>query len=434
MELERLLAAARRRWYLVAGFVVFGAALGLLAASGRTDRFVAEATVEVGSDRNVYGSDQVLERIVVNEMDFITSLDLRTAVVDAIGVRGIDPLTDMTVAQRTDTDVVDLRVEGPEENAAIAAVNFWATSWLEAANLRKTESLDAAIAQAELAVDDADAALAASDARVDELLATDRTITLPELFAANPEVAAEQERLTAAVRRDRAALIQLRSDRTKVTPFSIVSTAAAPATAVGSGTGLGPAHGALIGLGLALALIVALDRAKVTGSSAGQITSSFWPDLRRHDADRVRRLSHELRRSFDDGRLQLVGFSSVDGRSDTRPLTLELAAHFADHGYDVTVLTDDADETQIAEQHGVATLSRTRLSDVVDLAGRASAELDASIVFADLNDLWYVRSHVGRSSLLAVVDVQIGADSETVVAESVSRARAMTPTVLTVAA
>jgi len=55
-------------------------------------------------------------------------------------------------------------------------------------------------------------------------------------------------------------------------------------------------------------------------------------------------------------------------------------------------------------------------------------------VFADLNDLWYVRSHVGRSSLLAVVDVQVGTDSETVVAESVSRARAMTPTVLTVAA
>lgn len=434
MELERFLAAIRRRWYLTAGFVVFGAALGLLAASGRTDRFVAHATVEIGSDRNVYGSDQVLERIVVNEMDFISSMDLRTAVVDAVSVDSIDPATDMTVAQRTDTDVVDLRVEGPEENAAIAAVNFWATSWLDAANLRKTESLDTAIAAAEQAAEASEAALAASDARVDALLAVDRTTPLAELFAANPELAGDQSRLRAALQRDRATLVLLRADRTKLTPFSIVSAASAPATAVGSGTGLGPAHGALIGLGLALALIVALDRSKVTASSVAQITPSFWPDLRDQDAARIRRLSHELRRSFDDTRLQLVGFSSVDGRSDTRPLTLELAAHFAAHGYDVTVLTDDADEAGRARERGVATLSRTRLSDVVDLAARNTAELDASIVFADLTDLWFVRSQVGRSSLLAVVDVQVGANSETVAAESVSRARAMTSTVLTVAA
>ncbi len=433
MELDRLLTAARRRWYLIGAFVVFGAALGLLAASGRTDRFVAEATVEIGSDRNVYGSDQVLERIVVNEMDFITSLDLRRRVARAVG-SGIDADTDMTVAQRTDTDVVDLRVEGPEENATIAAVNFWAESWLVEANERKTGDLDGAIVAAESEVAAAESALADSDARIDQLLETDRSVTIADLFAANPSLAAEHARRNDGVQAARTTLIALRAERAKVTPFAIVSLSAGPAAPVQDGTGLGPVHGALIGVLLALALVVALDRGKVTEASATRITSTFWPDVGRQDHRRVLRLSQELRRSFVDDRLQLVGFSSTESRAHARALTLELAVHFAEHGYDVTVLTDDADEQRLARTSGVQTLSRTRLSDVVDLAVQELSDLRGSIVFANLEDLWYLRSHVGDSALIALIDVQLGQDSETVVAESVSRARAMTPTVVAVAA
>ena len=435
MELDRLLTACRRRWYLLGAVVAFGVALGLLGESGRVDRFVAQASVQVASDRNVYGSDEVLQRIVVNEMDFITSLDLRTAVVDAVDVGGIDPRTNMTVAQRTDTDIVDLRVEAPDENAAIAAVNFWAETWLSDANARKTAALDRSIAEVQSQLAEAEAKLAASDRTVDlQLRSSIRLETIADLFAANPQLASEQERLNGEVRTIRGTIQQLQNARSKISPFSIVSAAAAPATNLRSGNGLGPVHGAIIGLGIALAMIVALERSTISARSAALISPTFWPTDRTPPSTRVSRIAQEILRTASDERMQLIACSSAGGWNPSEELQGDLARHFAERGFDVTVMTDDDDLARQLRSTSVETLSRSRLSDVIELARKDHSDLGQSIVFANLSDLWFQRSLVQESAVVALIDLRLGADGETVTAGSISQARALTPAVLTVAA
>jgi hypothetical protein len=431
MELERFAAAVRRRWYLIGALVALGAAMGLLGEAGRTDRFLAEASVSIVSDRNVYGSEQVLDRIVVNEMEFVSSLDLRTAVVDTIGVAGINPAEDMTIAQRTDADVVNLRVNSPEEGAAVAAANFWAQSWLAESMERKTAAIDELLIETEASLVSAQAALAASDATVTRLLGPGtRFTTITDLFASDLDLAAEQQLLNSEVRRIRATITDLQFTRSKISPFSIVSRAESPATPLRSGNGLGPVHGAIIGLGIALALVMVLERTRLSARSAQAISDTVWPETTsRSSAARVERIAQELLRTLPVGQLPLVAFSGTGVESHTS-LHTELAANFAARGFDVTVLTDDP----VPADAGYVTLARDRLNDIVDLSTRDTSDLANSMVFAQLSDLWFQRSVVHDSSVVVLVHLDIGVDGEHEAATTISRARVLSPSVLTVAA
>ena len=125
MELERLVAALIRRWWVVAVVGLFGALLGLVAEGSREDAFTATASIEIAPNRNVYGSETVLNRLVINEIGTIGSVQLREEVVDGLGQigEGIDPTSDLAVQQVPDTELVNVSVSASSEASAIAAAN-----------------------------------------------------------------------------------------------------------------------------------------------------------------------------------------------------------------------------------------------------------------------------------------------------------------------
>ena len=133
MELERLLAALRRRWWLLALLGLIGALVGQFSENSRDDLFTATATIAIAPDLDVFGSETVLNRIVINEMGRIGSDALRDEVLASLGNSGnaLDANRDFSLQQVPDTDLVNVSVSSGDPNLSVAAANRWAERYVD---------------------------------------------------------------------------------------------------------------------------------------------------------------------------------------------------------------------------------------------------------------------------------------------------------------
>ena len=432
MELERLLAAMKRRWWLIAALGVLGALAGLAADASRPDSFTATATVEVAPNRNVYGSETVLNRIVVNELGTIESLQMREDVVSSLGTVGqdIDPVEDLNAQQVTDTELVAVSVSASNQSLAITAANRWAETYVDFVRERERAELENQLEEANNNLDQARTDRLLLDAELREAVVVRPSNTVATY---NETVLREPALWDSIVKLDQE--IELffgqRSSAelrlANVLDSRIVSTAAGPIDPLQQGNGLGPIQGALIALSLGVALVAIDAQGRMSLRAAGQITGSVWPTSlrlarhrfvlpwrRRKMARDVSAVGAQILARLPDTRLQVVSFAGVD-KEGTEDLKAALAQDLQARGYSVSLMGDQRSANQ----------SRT-VDGMLDLL-----HAEESVVFADLGELQSKR-FTGR--IMTVVAIDEHRDTEELVAQQISDSVEISDSVLTVVA
>lgn len=432
MELERFFAALKRRWWLVIAVGIVGAFIGQATESSRSDLFTATATIEIAPDRDVFGSETVLDRIAINEVLRIGSTGLRQLVVDEFAEQGatLDRDLDLAVQQRPDTELIEISVSSTDEQVAIDAANFWATSYLESGRERERS-------EAQQRLDDVSAELSAAET---ERLALDssirETLILREVGAVSTtlEIRLRQPLLwDAIVKLDQEIdlLVQQRQDArlglATALDSSVLSRAAGPIEAARTGNGLGPIEGLLIGLSAAAAGVGLTGRDRISHRAVDEIADSVWPTSLRISKGRLispwRRLSMQrnvaavgtqVLTRLPETRLQVVSFAGVD-RGRTQDLKAVLATDLESRGYSVSLMGDDATAAESRSVDGMLALLNS----------------EDSVIFADHEDL-QSRRFTGR--IVTVVAIDEHRDREDLAANRIAESLEVSDSVLTVVA
>ena len=430
MELERLIAALKGRWWVLVGLGMLGALLGAVADLSREDSFTATATIEIAPDRNVYGSETVLNRLVINEIGTIGSTQLRQRVVSDLGDAGlnIDPVGDLSVQQVPDTDLVNVSVSASSDTAALDAANDWAQSYVDLIRSRERTPLETRLDEVNAAVSVARAERLQLDSALRESVVVRRNGTVStynETVLRSPELWDQIVKLDQEI----ALLVQQRSDAevdlANVLDSSVAATAVGPLDPERTGNGLGPVQGFLIGLSLAIAAIAMSTNGAMSHRAVNQITPSVWPTslqlARRrfmlpYRKRRIRRdisaVGAQILTRLPDTRLQVVSFAGAGGPR-TQHLKSVLAEEMTSRGYSVSMMGDDNDAAE----------SRT-VEGMLDLLHASD-----SVIFADHGELKSKR-FVGR--IVTVVSIDEHRDREELAARHIAESVEVSDSVLTV--
>lgn len=430
MELERLVAALIRKWWIVAALGFIGALFGIAAEGSRVDTFTATASIEIAPDRNVYGSETVLNRLVINEIGAIGSVQLRESVVDGLGEAGtgIDPMGDLAVQQVPDTELVNVSVSATNEASAIAAANSWAQAYVELVRERERGDLEERVQAVNNELQQARSERLSLDAELRETVIVRRSGTvstynetvLREPLLWDGIVKVDQE-IGLLVAERAAAQLALAN----VLDSKIASTAVGPIDPVRSGNGLGPLQGLIIGLAAAVTVVAAVTHGRISLRAAGEITNSVWPTslrLARHRfmlpwrkrkiVRNVNAVGTQILIRLPDTRLQVVSFAGIDPER-TQVLKAALAEDLQRRGYSVSLMGDHRESIQ----------SRT-VEGMLDLL-----HAEESVIFADLGEL-QSKNFSGR--IVTVVSVDEHRDPEKLAAKQIADSLEISDTVLTV--
>ena len=430
MELERLVAALTQRWWVLILAGMLGALFGVAADFTREDSFAATATIEIAPDRDVYGSETVLNRLVINEIATIGSTQLREQVVVNLGTDGldVDPTEDMSVQQVPDTDLVNVTVSASTGAAALAAANEWASAYVDLIRGRERTPLQARLDEANATLAAARAERLSLDALLRESVVVRRTGTVStytETVLRSPEIWDRIVKLDQEI----AIYVQQRSDAevdlANVLDSSIAATAVGPLDPVRTGNGLGPFQGLLIGLSIAVAALATTTKDAMSHRAANQIAPSVWPTglkLARHRfmlPYRKRRIERDVRAvgtqiltRLPDTRLQVVSFAGT-GSASTQQLKAALSDEITSRGYSVSMMGDDnsTDESRTVE-------------GMLDLLHASD-----SVIFADHDELKSKR-FAGR--IVTVVSIDEHRDREDLAARHIAESLEVSDSVLTV--
>lgn len=432
MELERLLAVLKRRWWLLLAASLLGALTGLAAESARVDVFTATATIQLAPDRNVYGSETVLNRLAVNEIAFIGTSSLRESLIDGLGEAGesIDPATDLTIQQVPDTDLLNISVAASNEQTAITAANTWAQTYVELDRAQERVPLQERLTSATNELREArelrlelDAQLASFVVVRDFDVSTYNEALLRDGELWDAIVKLDQD-ISALAAERRTAEVELAN----VLDSSVAAAALGPIEPTRTGNGLGSAQGLIIGFFAAIGFVVMLGNESASHRIVSDIAPTpVWPTSLRLARSRFlmparrRKLSRNLAavstqilNRLPDTRLQVVSFAGVD-QSRTQRLKDALADDMGLRGYSVSIMGDD---DEVAE-------SRT-VDDLLDLLNAKN-----SVVFADLDELQSKR-FTGR--IVTVVAVDEHRDRQELVARQIADSLEVSDSVLTVVA
>ena len=432
MELERLVAALRRRLWLIALLGVIGALVGQLSENSRTDLFTATATIAIAPDLDVFGSETVLNRIVINEIATIGSIEVRNDVLEALGddASQLDRDADFSVQQVPDTDLVNVSVSADNEEIAIAAANLWAQEYID-----RTLVAERAVFENRLAQITADL----RDARTDRLVLDGELLdavvireqglvsTYFETLLREPDL----WRDLVSIDQDINALVQQRSNAqialANVLDSSIISTAVGPIEPTRTGNGLGLLEGLLIGLSLAVAVVGLTARDRVSHRAVDQFSESVWPTAvniarrsfvlpwkTRKIRQDVSSVGTQVLTRLPDTKLQVVSFAGVD-RERTQHLKMALASNLESRGYSVSLMGDDT-----------ATSESRTVDGILDLLNATD-----SVIFADQEEL---RSKRFSGRIVTVVAIDEHRDREDLVARQISESLEISDSVLTVVA
>lgn len=432
MELERLLAVLKRRWWLVIAASVLGAAVGWVAESSRNDVYTATATIQLAPDRNVYGSETVLNRLAVNEIAFIGTSALRDSLVDSLGVAGesIDPATDLNIQQVPDTDLLNISVSADDEQTAITAANTWAQTYVDLDQAQERAPLQERLAEATAALSEAREQRLALDSRVAELVVVREfnVSTYNETLLRDPEL------WDAIVKLDQD-IIALTAERAsaevaieRVLDSSIAATALGPIEPTRNGNGLGPIHGLIIGFFVAVGFVAMAATESTSHRTVSNIAPApVWPSSlrlsrsklllparKRKLARNLAAVSTQILNRLPDTRLQVVSFAGID-QSRTQHLKDALASDMGARGYSVSMMGDDNSSADSRSVDGLLDLLNA----------------DNSVVFADLEEL---RSKRFTGRIVTVVAVDEHRDSQQLVARQIADSLAVSDSVLTVVA
>ncbi len=430
MELERLIAALIRRWWVVVALGFLGVLLGVVAETSREDSFTATASIEVAPNRNVYGSETVLNRFVINEIGTIGSSQLRSDVVASLGPAGvgIDPDLDLAVQQVPDTELVNVSVSAPNESNAIDATNRWAAAYVELVRERERGELEERLELVENELAAARSSRLTLDAALRETVIVRRSGTVstytetvlrePALWDGIVKIDQEIDLLVTERSAARLAL-------GNVLDSKVASRAVGPITPVRTGNGLGPFEGLLMGLSVAVAAIAAATHGRMSRRAAGQITPSVWPTSLRlarrrfmlpwqtRKIDRnVTAVSTQILNRLPDTRLQVVSFAGIDP-DRTQDLKAALANDLQRRGYSVSLMGD----------HRAAIKSRT-VEGMLDLL-----HAEESVIFADIGEL-QSKNFSGR--VVTVVAIDEHRDPEARAARQIAESLEISDSVLTV--
>ena len=432
MELERLVAALTRRWWIIALFGLIGALIGQFAEDARSDVFTGTAQIALAPDLDVFGSETVLNRLAINEIGTIGSAELRESVLTELGEDGevLDGENSFSVQQVPDTDLVNLSVSGPDADLAVRAANVWANTYVDATLVQERGTLESRLAQINTDLQTARSRRLILDTALRE------TVVIREegLVATSNESLLREPRLwndLTLIDQDIDSLVQQRSNAQVELGFildtSVVSEAVGPIDPTRTGNGLGIFEGLLIGLSAAVALVALSTRDRVSHRAVDQFSPSVWPTpvkvARRSFAApwRARKTKRDISSigtqvltRLPETRLQVVAFAGVD-RERTQHLKTALAEDFESRGYSVSLLGDDTYETK----------SRT----VDEILSLLNAE--ESVIFADHDEL---RSKRFNGRIVTVVAIDEHRDREGLVAQKISQSLETSDSVLTVVA
>lgn len=432
MELERLVAALVRRWWIVAAVGLLGALIGQIAEFSRSDLYTATATVETAPDRNVYGSETVLNRLVINEIATIGNAQLRQSVVEDLGAAGadIDPFLDLAVQQVPDTELVNLSVSASNEETAITAANSWALEYVTIVRERERDDRVDHLNEVSTQLSNAREERLRLDAALRDTVVVRRNGTVSTY---TETVLREPELWDGIVKVDQEIqlLLQERTDAevavANVLDSSVTATAVGPIDPVRTGNGLGAFEGLLIGLSLAGAGVAVLSLGSMSHRAADQITNSVWPTSLRLSRSRftlprkkrrieanISAVGTQILTRLPDTRLQVVSFASLGG-SNTQKLKTELASNLRSRGYSVSLMGDDHAAAQSRSVEGM-----------LDLLHATD-----SVLFADHDELQSKR-FTGR--IVTVVAIDEHRDSEHRTARQIAESLEVSDSVLTVVA
>ncbi len=431
MELERFVAALVRRWWIIGIAGALGALFGLLAENSRSDLFVATATIEIAPDLDVFGSESVLNRIVLNEMGLIGSSELRRSVVEELDADDeLDVDRDFALQQVTDTDLVNVSVSTPDEALSVEAANLWAQTYVDLIRDRERSDLEQRISTA---VDELQAAR-------DERLSLDTRLrssvvvrdtglvsTYLEAVLRRPELWDEILKLDQEIDLLIAERSVAQIELSTILDSSVVANAVGPIEPTRTGNGLGLVQGVLIAISIAAAGVGLTARDRVSLRAADQFSSSVWPtsvSLKRSGfalPRRRRKVLHDISsvgtqilNRLPDTRLQVVSFAGVN-RDRTQHLKSVLADHFRERGYSVSLMGDDKDAGESPTVEGILEL--------------LSAQ--DSVIFADHEEL---QSQRFSGRIVTVVAIDEHRDREELAAMAISESLEVSDSVLTVVA
>lgn len=432
MELDRLLAAVRRFWWIVASVALLGAFVGLLAEASRPERFLATATIQTAPDRNVFGSETVLNRLVINEIATVGSDPLRDAVVASLADAGVavDPSRDLSVRQVLDTELIQVTVAAPSGPAAVEAANLWAQSYVDLVSERDRSELLARVEEVNAELEEARDTRLALEAAVSESIfvrANGQFSTYTEAILRQPAVWEEIERTNqeiALLTRERT---EARRAFSNVLDSEVVAIAAGEPVAVKPGNGLGPVHGLIIGLALAVSAVSLTSHGRASFSMINEITASAWPtklrlvkrrislpQQRERDALHITALGTRVLTHLPATDSPIISFHGADPRR-TQDLKQALADDLRDRGYSIAFLQDLWASRDVRS-----------VEDLFDSAAESE-----SLVFADLGEV-QSRSYGGR--VMTVIAVGEHLDEEEIVARRIADSVENSNAVLTVLA
>lgn len=430
MELERLIAAIRRFWWVVLATTVLGAVLGYLAETSRPERFFATATIQTAPDRNVFGSETVLNRLVVNELATVGSESLRREVVAALGDEGadVDPHRDLSLRQVLDTDLIEVTVSASSGAVAVEGANYWARSYVELAAERNRSGLVERLERVNAELQDAREIRLALEAAVSESIfqrADGRFSTYTEAILRQPDVWDEIERANQEIELLTVERAEANRALSRVLDSDVVAIATGQPEAVKLGNGLGPFEGLIIGFATAIAAISLFAQGRVSFAMVNEITSSAWPTSlrvtkrrlatpwqRRRDSRDLAALGTQVLTHLPNTEAPIVSFHGADPER-TVELKNALADDLRDRGYSIAFLQDLWASRNVRS-----------VEDLFDFAAESE-----SLVFADLGEV-QPRSYGGR--VMTIVTVGEHFDEEEIVARRIADSVETSSAVLTV--
>ncbi len=409
---------------------LLGALIGVAADVSRQDSYTATATIEIAPDRDIYGSETVLNRLVINQIGTIGSSQLRAQIVSSLGDDGldIDPSSDLSVQQVPDTDLVNVSVSAPSESVALDAANAWAQSYVDLVRSRERTPFQTRLDEVNTTLASARADRLELDAALRETVIVRRNGTVStynETVLRSPELWDQIVKLDQEID----LLVQQRStaelDLANVLDSSVAATAVGPIDPVPTGNGLGPTQGLLIGLSLAFAAIAISASGSMSRRAVDQVAPSVWPTtlrLARHRfmlPYRKRRIERDISAvgaqiltRLPDTRLQVVSFAGADG-ARTQHLKTALSEDLTSRGYSVSMMGDD---------HG-ADESRT-VEGMLDLLHASD-----SVIFADHGEL---KSKRFSGRIVTVVAIDEHRDREDLAVRNIAESIEVSDSVLTV--
>ncbi len=149
-ELGDYVAVLRRRWvWLVLPLLAIPLLIGVVTAT-RPDVFVASSSVLLKTTAAQEAVDDtatntgILDRSLENEISLALSDTARTAVADRLGV-GVDDLPQTAVTRDGRADVLTFTVRERTPEAAAAAANIWAETFVELKQVEAEQSITGAV-------------------------------------------------------------------------------------------------------------------------------------------------------------------------------------------------------------------------------------------------------------------------------------------------